>query len=353
MTTPQSPVTYAVCDLPQRLLEEGTTSVRVRLTRRACKRGAPRAVGNGLGDWVYEPLVTTLPSAGFLATDVLDRSYGRGAFAGTLADADRAGDPDRWCARRACGQACWHIVWQGVWNLRLACSTGCAQAPLHEMEWAPPHPPTDAAPALAEPAPGAAPAYGALTWAPGRGGRLGAAAFALHDEGTLRCPHGGALGRSETRQEHACTPRLVCMARDADGAACPRRSACRGQTASGTRGRRVSAVGHRHVTAVVLHPRPGVAAAAVRWNAGAGRQVRRTWMAQWRQPTVTVAAMPPIRSPPARPPRAARSHRRLSWPERLGRHARGPLLVTRIPVSGVTPQVLELLPPHVSGQSGS
>jgi hypothetical protein len=149
MTTPESQGTDAVCALPQLLLEEGTTSVRLLLTRRAWKRGAPLSVGNVLGDWVYEQVVTTLPAAGLLASDVLDRSHGRGACAGTLAEADRAGDPHRWCSLRACGQACWHSVWHWVWNLRLACSTGCAQAPLRELEWAPPQPQTDAAQAIA------------------------------------------------------------------------------------------------------------------------------------------------------------------------------------------------------------
>jgi hypothetical protein len=73
--------------------------------------------------------VTTLPADGFLATDVLDLSQGRGACEGTLADEDQEGDPDRWCSLTACGQECWHIVWQWVWNLRLACSAGCAQTP--------------------------------------------------------------------------------------------------------------------------------------------------------------------------------------------------------------------------------
>jgi hypothetical protein len=265
---------------------------------------------------------------------------------GTLADEDREGDPDRWCSLSACGQEFWHIVWQWVWNLRLAFSTGCAQAPLREMEWAPPHPQTDSVQAIAEPAPCEEPAYGALAWARGRGGRLGAEAFALQDDGTLRCPQGVALWLSETRQENAFTQRLVFVARDADCAACPRRSACLGRTASGTRGRRVSAVRHRRTTEVILHPRPAVATAAIRWNDVAGRQLRRTWIAHWRQQTVTVASLPASLSPPARPPRAVRAHRRLSWPERLGRNARGPLLVTSIQVTGVAQRVLDLLLPH-------
>jgi hypothetical protein len=346
VTTRESQVTYEVFDLPHMLLEDGTASIRLVITRRAWKRGEPIAVGKVLGEWVYEQFVTTLSPERWLATDVLDLYQGRGAFEGTLADEDREGDPDRWCSLTACGQEFWQLVWQWVWNLRLAFSVGCAQAPLREMEWAPPHPQTDASQAIAEPAPGEEPAYGPLEWARVRAGRLGAEAFVLQDDGTLRCPQGVELWLSEIRQEDAFTQRLVFAARDADCAACPRRSACLGRTASGTRGRRVSAVRHWRITEVVLHPRPLVAEAAIRWNDVAGRQLRRSWMTHWRQQTVTLDSLPTNLSPPTRPPRAARSHRRLSWPERLGRNARGPLLVTSIQVTGVTQLVLDFLQPH-------
>jgi hypothetical protein len=346
LTTRESQVTYEVFDLPHMLLEDGMASIRLVITRRAWKRGEPIAVGKVLGEWVYEQFVTTLSPERLLATDVLELYQGRGAFEGTLADEDREGDPDRWCSLTACGQEFWQIVWQWVWNLRLAFSVGCAQAPLREMEWAPPHPQTDASQAIAEPAPGEEPAYGPLEWARVRAGRLGAEAFVLQDDGTLRCPQGVELWLSEIRQEDAFTQRLVFAARDADCAACPRRSACLGRTASGTRGRRVSAVRHWRITEVVLHPRPVVAEAAIRWNDVAGRQLRRSWMTHWRQQTVTLDSLPPNLSPPTRPPRAARSHRRLSWPERLGRNARGPLLVTSIQVTGVAQLVLDFLQPH-------
>ena len=103
---------------------------------------------------------------------------------------------------------------------------------------------------------------------------------------------------------------------------------------------------NRRITGVVLHPRPATAEAAIWWTDVAGRQLRRSWMAHWRQQTVTLASLPASLLPPARPPRAARSHRRLSWPERLGRNAREPLLVTSIQVTGVAQQVLDLLQPR-------
>ncbi len=133
----------------------------------------------------------------------------------------------------------------------------------------------------------------------------------------LRCPQGIRLWHSETRQENAFTQRLIFVAKDTDCASCPARTACLGRTASGKPGRRVSAVRHRRITEVIVHPRPATAEAAIRWKDVAGRQLRRSWMAHWRQQTVTLAALPASLSPPPRPPRAARSHWRLSWPERL------------------------------------
>jgi hypothetical protein len=105
ITTRESQVTSAVFDVPQMLWEDGTTLVRLLLTRRPWKRGEPIAVGKVLGEWVYEQFVTTLPPDRLLATDVLDLYQGRGAFEGTLADEDREGDPDRWCSLTAGRQA--------------------------------------------------------------------------------------------------------------------------------------------------------------------------------------------------------------------------------------------------------
>jgi hypothetical protein len=344
ITTRESQVTYEVFDLPEMLLEDGTTAVRLLLTRRAWTRGEPISVGKVVGDWVYEQFVTTLPPEGFLATDVLDLYQGRGAFEGTLADEDQEGDPDRWCSLTPCGQEVWQLVWQWVWNLRLALSAAGTETPLRQMEWAPPS--TGPIQRLAEPAAQGDPEYGPLAWARARGGRLGAEAFVWQEDGTLRCPRGVELWLSETRQETAFTQRLVFVAKDADCAPCPLRGACLGRTARGNRGRRVSAVRHRRISGVVLHPRPLVAEAAIHWNDVAGRHRRRSWVAHWQQQTVTVAALPASLAPPAQPPRAARAHRRLSWRERLGRNARGSLLVTSIPLSGVTPPVLALLQPH-------
>jgi hypothetical protein len=348
ITTRESQVTYEIFDLPQMLLEDGSLSVRVALTRRAWKRGEPISVGKVVGDWVDEHFVTTLPPEGFVATDVLELYQGRGAFEGTLADEDREGDPDRWCSLTPCGQEVWQMIWQGVWNLRLAFSAGWSDTPdtlLRRMQWALPQ--TGRVQRLAEPDPDDDVQYGPLEWARAYGGRLGAEAFARPDDGLLLCPPGGRLWQSEIRQVNAFTQRLVFVAKDADCAPCPVRAACLGRAARGNRGRRVSAVRHRRIGGIGTHPRPVADQAAIWWNdVGndvAGRQLRRSWMAHWRQQTVTLASLPAGLSPPDRPPRATRSHRRLSGLERLGRNARSPLLVSSIHISGVTHPVLILL----------
>ncbi len=347
ITTRESQVTYEIFDLPQMLLEDGMTRVRLVLTRRAWRRGEPISVGKVVGDWVYEHFVTTLPLEGFLATDVLDLYQGRGAFEGTLADEDQEGDPDRWCSLTPCGQEVWQMIWQWVWNLRLAFSAGWSETPdtpLRQIEWAPPQ--TGSMQRLASPDPDGESHYGPLEWAGAYGGRLGAEAFALQEDGMLLCPQGKRLWLSETRQVNPFTQRLVFVAKDADCAPCPLRAACLGRTACGNRGRRVSAVRHERIAGIVTHPRPVADPAAIWWNDVSGRELRRSWMAHWRKQTVTLAALPASLSPPTRPPRAARSHRRLSWLERWGRNAREPLLVTSIQVTGVAQRVLDLLQPR-------
>ncbi|MGO8949917.1 MAG: hypothetical protein ACLQUY_20125 [Ktedonobacterales bacterium] len=56
MTTRESQVTYEVFDLPLMLLEDGTTSVQLLLTRRAWKHGEPISVGKVVGDWCMSSL---------------------------------------------------------------------------------------------------------------------------------------------------------------------------------------------------------------------------------------------------------------------------------------------------------
>jgi len=143
LTRPNSQTTDEIFDLADVPLlpdeQHDPLRVRVILTRHAWT-GAHITVGKRVGMWVYEVFITTLPLDGFRAADVLDLYHGRGAFEGTLADEDVEGDPDRWCSYTAHGQELWQVIWQWVWNLRLALGQGLEGMQtwsVRSMEWAP------------------------------------------------------------------------------------------------------------------------------------------------------------------------------------------------------------------------
>ena len=94
-------------------------------------------VGKHQGAWVDEVFVTSFPAAGFTATEVPDRSHGRGACEGRLADEDVEGDPDRWASFAALGHELWQVIWHWVWNLRLVLGQRLEQGSSRSIEWAP------------------------------------------------------------------------------------------------------------------------------------------------------------------------------------------------------------------------
>jgi hypothetical protein len=366
LTRADSLVTYEVFDIPEVPLlpdeQHDPVHVRVIVTRHAWT-GAPIAVGKRVGMWVYELFLTTLPPEGFGAADVLDLYHGRGAFEGTLADEDVEGDPDRWCSYSAHGQELWQVIWQWVWNLRLAlgqrleeAASGSDRSSVRSMEWAPslPAATVDLPVATNATSDETAAGYGPLEWAEPRGrakGSFSADAFTLRADGMLQCPAGQLLWLSETRQESATTQRLIYVARDQDCAACTLRASCLSQSASGKRGRRVSAR-RRRCASPVTTVSCTLGEQAMYWQDVAGRRLRRRWMTHWRNQAVTIGLLPPGVPHPAQSPRAARVHRRLGWDERLGRNARPPLQLATIHLAGVCPALLEVLSPDAeSGTS--
>jgi len=318
-------------------LGEGLPQVRVIVARHpAPAPGKDIAVGKRVGEWVYELFLTTLPIDGFLVEDVLDLYHGRGAFETVLADEDVEEDPDRWCSYTERGQELWQIACQWVWNLRLTLGKTMQGGEVREMEWAPPK---EAPPFLmAEENPPEE--YGPWQWAQAFGratGRFGADAFVLQENGRLRCPAGASLWLSEVRQENAFTQRAVYLAYQTDCQQCTLREQCLASGAKGDRARRVSAV-RRLLPAPAVVARKPIVLGSMRWVDVAGRALRRTWTAHWRRQYVEVlplAQTQPEAKPPARPPRAVRSHHRWSWQDRLARNdASGPLHL-RVTVAGV------------------
>lgn len=133
--------------------------------------------------------------------------------------------------------------------------------------------------------------------------------------------------------------RFIYVAADSNCAACVLRTSCLSQSASGKRGRRVSA--RRRRVPPLTTTSSALGAEAIRWNDVAGRRLRRTWMTHWRSQTVTIVPLLLVAQPPPRPPRAERAHRRLSWEERWRRNVRGPLPLAAISLAGI-PQQMEM-----------
>jgi hypothetical protein len=227
-------------------------------------------------------------------------------------------------------------VCQWVWNLRLALGHAMQGSELRDIEWAP----AQEAPPLLVTADSPSEEYGPWQWAAASGpatGRFGAEAFVLQENGTLRCPAGSSLWLSELRQENAFTQRAVYAGFPSDCRACELREQCLGRGARGNRARRVSALRRLLPTPSSLVPQTGVLP-ATRWVDVAARSLRRTWTAHWRRQQVAVlslAEFPQSVSPPPRPPRAIRSHRRWSWQDRLACNAWSGPAHLRVTVSGV------------------
>src|ERR1700694_4499919 len=95
------------------------------------------AVGVTRAGVVYELFFTMLPQQAFTACDVVELYLHRGAFEPTLADEDQETDPDRWCSHSAWGQACWQVVAQWVWNLRLELGHQLLTSPVRTTLFAP------------------------------------------------------------------------------------------------------------------------------------------------------------------------------------------------------------------------
>lgn len=89
----------------------------------------------------------------------------RSAFEPTLSDEDREQGPDRWCSYASCGQECWQLVSQWVWNLRLELGHQLHPDPVRTAEFASAIPPAspDAAPSA-----GYAPPHMGVSWKAGR-----------------------------------------------------------------------------------------------------------------------------------------------------------------------------------------
>jgi hypothetical protein len=330
---------------------EAALTCRVIVARQDAPAGGD-AVGSGTlrGAHVYELFLTSAPAPCLRPAEVVELYYQRGAFERVLSDEDAEQDPDRWCSCAPAGQEFWQILSQWVWNTRLALGL-VSQAPApRRTRW--PAIPTDPPPSHAT-SPPEAPAsdqpeaaalvegYGPLELARDWGrasGRFAGHAFAVLDDGTLRCPAAAILRPQERRKEADGRVRIVYRARKEACRSCAFARECLGPRASGEQPRRVSAVRRRvaqpgGTKAALLHEEatPGERPCnqdELLWLDLPAYRIRREYVTQLRRQTVTIAAARGEGAPawaPGTPrtwTRAERAHRRLSWAARLARNRR-------------------------------
>jgi len=279
-------VVRSLYDCPEVLVgSEGAPCRVVVATHPASKKKSP--VGLTRAGVVYELFFTTLPQHAFTASDVVEIYLHRGAFEPQLSDEDDEQDPDRWCSHAACGQECWQIVSQWVWNLRLEVGHHLEPTPLRTTEFAPAIPPVKG---QAADSPALAPGYGspatATSW---KAGRFSGKDFALQPDGTLRCPVGKTLHPTEQRTEDAGALRVLYAARIVDCRACPVRAQCQWHGHQTTKPRRVSLLWHPSV----------VGAAPLLWHDWSRRQHRRACIHLLRPQCVEVQVEPANPGSPA------------------------------------------------------
>ncbi len=269
---PESGVSRALFDCPDlALLPEGP-HVRLIVATHPATSTAKPPIGVLRAGTVYELFLTTAPQAAFTCADVLDLSRHRGAFEAVLSDEDREQSTDRWCSHTACGQECWQIVNQWLWNLRLEFGQHLSPSPMRLTEFAPA---SQQAPGAVseldhqEEAPGAAGEpihqttsvaasakahpeasgtevepvlYGPPRWAHRSFTKgFAGADFAPQPDGTLRCPAGHPLSVQERRPERNGSVRIVSGARMTHCRPCPLRAQCQESTTT-KKPRQVSAV---------------------------------------------------------------------------------------------------------------
>jgi hypothetical protein len=323
VTHPESGICRALYDCPAVPIGAGGTPCRIIVATHPTSEKKSR-VGRTREGVVYELFLTALPKPPFTAADVVALYLHRGAFESALADEDQEQDPDRWCSHAACGQECWQIVSQWVWNLRLELGHHLQPEPVRSTEFAPAltTPPAEANPSPA-PAQGYGPAAPGQSW---KRDRFSGRDFARQPDGTLRCPAGAPLAPTEQRREADGSLRVVYEARIRDCRPCRLRERCQWHGQAAKHPRRVS---------LLLHPL-AVASAPLLWRDWSRRTQRRACLELVRSQRVEVEVAPgPAPSPPAEAPllsRPARAHWRLAWEERLARNARtptaGPVTIT-------------------------
>jgi hypothetical protein len=336
-THPESQATRALFDCPAVPLSPAGPAVRLLVATSPATSASP-LVGEQRAETVYELFVSTLPSPAFSAKDVLDLYLHRGSFETVLSDEDAEQDADRWVSHTACGQECFQILAQWLWNLRLEVGQHLAPAAVRTTEFAPAYAvsPASTGESISANEPASSVVYGPAQWAQRSftGGFPGSA-FTLQPDGTLRCPADRPLYAQERRPEHDGSLRVLYAGRIGYCRACPLREQCQ-EHPSIKKPRRVSAVFWPLAAGPLSSPPqpssppppPLPPSAPLLWRDWPRRQLRRGWLALIRRETVSVSwqpprePLPPLENGEALVARSQRAHYRLSWSQRLARNAR-------------------------------
>jgi len=323
-THPETGTCRALFDCPDLLVTPSGARRRVIVATHAATETRAK-IGTTRGAVVYELFYTALPVGAFTPADVVELYLHRGAFETLLSDEDQEQDPDRWCSHMACGQECWQILSQWVWNLRLELGHALHPTAMRTTEFAPARSPEPVA-QPGDPAPTNV-SYKPPEWAVSRMGCIAGSQFTPQPDGTLRCPAGFPLYPQERRPEHDGSLRIVYAARIGHCRPCPLREECQGYGAATKKPRRVSAVLWPVGPAACSPspPSPRLPSHPILWGDWERRSHRRGLVKLLRHQCVDVRLAepsPPTLSPPMRPlSRARRAHWRLSWTERLARNA--------------------------------
>jgi hypothetical protein len=182
--------------------------------------------------------------------------------------------------------------------------------------------------------------YGPLELAQDSGparGRLAGQAFAVLEDGTLRCPAEKILRPQERRTLSDGSVRIVYRAKKGDCRSCRLAPECLGRHASGAQPRRVSAIRKRIMQPMSSQPPSDGAPEApeqpteqheLLWGDISGHRIRHEFATRLRRQRISITAPTDDRCSATSDgavgiwTRAERAHRRVSWAGRLARNQR-------------------------------
>ena len=314
------------------------------------------------GKYLYETFLTSLPPAGFRASDVLSLYNGRGGFEQTLAEEDVEQDCDRWCSWHPQGQTFWQILSQSLWNWRLRAGWHSQPAPesVRSTLWAEAIEPSQDtscelnsqnsdesrndnlpqesanASASLQPSPVIKLQYGpmqvATAWKSSRRQFTGDD-FKIIDDSEVQCPAGHTMDRQEIRHTPEGDMQMIFGVNSTTCRPCPLIGQCHSQHSKNTRGRRITVIRERlpdpqessEGPILVIQPTPPQTTPpgheAIVWYDLPATTYRRHLQFTLAHNQIEIEALvSQAAAGQTKLSRDQRAHRRLSWKQRLKRN---------------------------------